>query len=159
MTTRSPERAQGAGESFRPADLGMETPALEDLISPTLLKEFASSATRLFGVTVSIATDAGTLLAGSAPPPLLQSRVKLGPPFEETLANERYVLGAIDLEGKALGKIVLGPLDVPSQRVKSIAEHLLVSLDLMLHAGLRALYASTMHLASIEERGLYPEAA
>lgn len=131
--------------------LGMETPKLEELISPTLLKEFASSATRLFGVTVSVATDTGQLLAGSAPPILVKSPVKIGPPGEEQHNGERYVTGAIELEGKILGKILLGPLDVPAQRVKSIADHLLVSLGLMLHAGLRALYASTMHLASIAE--------
>jgi two-component system sensor histidine kinase BarA len=137
--------------SVRARDLGMETPKLEELASPSLLKEFAASATRLFGVTVSIATDGGALLAGSAPPALINARVKPGPPVEELHGKDRYVIGSIDLEGKSLGKILLGPLDVPGQRVKSIAEHLLVSLGLILHAGLRALYASTMHLASITE--------
>lgn len=140
-----------SAEVFDTSRLGMETPKLEELISPTLLKEFASSATRLFGVTVSVATDQGQLLAGSAPPILVKSPVKVGPPGEEQHNGERYVTGAIELEGKVLGKILLGPLDVPAQRVKSIADHLLVSLGLMLHAGLRALYASTMHLASIAE--------
>ena len=135
----------------RTVDLGMETPKLEELVSAALLKEFASSATRLFGVTVSIAAESSTLLAGSAPRALVASPPKHGPPTEETHGAERYVVGTIELEGKALGKILLGPLDVPAQRVKSIAEHLLVSLGLIIHAGLRALYASTMHLASINE--------
>ncbi len=145
MTSGAPASPQHAG------DLGMVTPKLEELVSPALVKEFASSATRLFGVTVSVASESAAILAGSAPRALVASPAKHGPPVEETHSSERYVVGAIELEGKALGKILLGPLDIPSQRAKSIAEHLLVSLGLIIHAGLRALYASTMHLASINE--------
>ena len=133
--------------------LGMVTPRLEELVAIAQLKEFAESASRLFGMSVSVTNRSGTLLAGGAPKSLREARIKLGPPEElrVSTSGDRYVIGAIELDAHPLGQILLGPLDLPSARAKSVAEHLLVSLGLILHSGARALYSSTMHVASVAE--------
>lgn len=124
---------------------------LEDLVSLTQLNAFAASASHLVGVTVSITNEQGNVLAGAVPPSLRGPRVRVGPPSEERVATtgERYVVGTIERDQRPLGFIVLGPLDLPTGRAKSVAEHLLVTLSLILHAGERALHASNLHVASI----------
>lgn len=145
-------RSAGNDETIATAELGMKSPQLESMVALPMLAEFVASASRLFGVSVSVASKTGTLLAGSAPSQLLVRPIRIGPPQEETThSGERYVVGALEHNQEVLGRILLGPLDLPTPRAKAILEHLTVSLSLILHSGERALYASTMHLASIQE--------
>ncbi|MEO7109282.1 MAG: hypothetical protein ABI183_02495, partial [Polyangiaceae bacterium] len=114
----------------------MSVPKLEELVAIAQLKEFADSASRVFGLTVSITNESGALLAGGAPQSLRDARPRLGPPEEiRATTGDRYVVGAIELSSKALGRLLLGPLDVPTPRARGVADHLLVSLGLILHAG------------------------
>lgn len=154
MTARLPNlRSDGTSDiGIATADVGMTTPALESLVALPMLAEFVASATRLFGVSVSVASKAGTILAGSAPSQLLAHPLRSGPPQEMTTnKGDRYVVAALEHNQEAIGRLLLGPLDLPTPRAKSILEHLLVSLSLIVHSGERALYTSTMHVASISE--------
>ncbi len=144
LSTRAPlSGREGAG-------LGMVAPKLEELVAVAQLKELADSASRLFGMTVSITNDGGALLAGGLPHALRKPPPRPGPAAQHTTeAGERYWVSVIELDGRSLGKLVLGPLDVPTARAKMAADHLLVSLGLILHSGERAFYTSTMHVASV----------
>jgi signal transduction histidine kinase len=147
-----PRRATPTGlDDEAPASkrLGLVAPRLEDLVAAAQLRELAESAGRLFGVTVSVTNELGGLVAGAAPHALRGAVTAAAPPAAvKTEEGETYWVATIHLDGRPLGKLLLGPLDVSTARAKAVADHLLVSLGLILHAGERVLYSSTMHVAS-----------
>ena len=122
------------------------------------VRELAASFRRLSGLDVCLQSASGTLLVGQDAEPfgdLSLDGDQLGPGEVETRAaadGRRYLVAAIDYDLDVIGRVAIGPLPSgPDEQARAFLDHFRLSLDLILHAGQRAHYASTMHLASIEE--------
>ncbi len=145
-----------SGNSDPPPSRGapnVDTPKLEELLPPDALAELASSFRAVTGLSVYVRSASGTeLFGGPAKAAIAAARAdELG---FEVVEGERYVLGPINYDHDEIGRIVVGPCDAskhPDDSALAHTQHLLLSLDLILHARQRANFASNMHLASIEE--------
>jgi signal transduction histidine kinase len=167
--TSSPPRASGT-------DLGA-TPRLEEVVSADALRELASSLHAISGLSVVIQSVGGATLAGEPRPHgLLESlSVEAGQVLEhDDAGGMSWVVAPIEYDHEVIGRVALGPFS-PSEaaaadrfptanddgppsvpvlsaaRARAYLDHFRVGLDLIMHAGQRAHYASTMHVASIEE--------
>lgn len=180
--------------------------SLQELVSRSTLEELLRSILDLFGVPSRVITTDGMYFAEAGPTSCLQAYLSTLPGgrrlVRETVevvksslpepgmtdelncaSGERYLVSALDYDGRTLGRIVLGPyalnndLEVParlngcdplidknelvrqwqalprceSATVTKAIVHLRTAIDLVLFSGHRALLASNMHLASVQE--------
>ena len=180
--------------------------SMQELVSRDTLEELLRSLHELFGISSRVFTNDGTSFAEAGPGSELQAY--LGPlpggrrivretveavrsalPRSSTSVNlecatgERYVVVALDYDGRVLGRTVIGPFllngdgELPERVMRCdalvdqarlqqllqalprceailitrIVVHLRATLGLVLFSGHRALLASNMHLASVQE--------
>ncbi len=127
-------------------------PVLEELVSVPNLKELAASFRAISGLDIHLRSSSGASLLGAQE--LLDTvSVGLGE-VTEHVAPPRgtYLVAPIEYDHDVIGRVGVGPVEeVDHERARALLDHFRLSLDLILHAAQRALYASTMHLASIEE--------
>lgn len=141
-----------------------DTPRLEELLGTATLSELAASLTSVSGLGVAVRSSGGVDLFGQGS----SAAALLADPADGVLhhGGESFLVAAIEYDHDAIGRVALGPFrtaasqgstpagDGPTltvEQAQSYLAHFLLSLDLILHAAQRAIYASTMHLASIEE--------
>lgn len=180
--------------------------SLQELVSRSTLEELLRSILDLFGVPTRVITTDGMYFAEAGPTSSLQGYLSTLPGgrrlVRETVevvksslpepgmtdelscaSGERYLVSALDYDGRLLGRIVLGPyalttdIELParvsgcdplidrseltrqwqalprceSDTVTKAIAHLRTAIDLVLFSGHRALLASNMHLASVQE--------
>jgi signal transduction histidine kinase len=138
---------------------------MEEVISGDTVRELAASFRKISGYDVHLRSTSGTLVVDAsdtavpiAGGPLAAAALDAEDlsPGEVTVhgtpEGAAYLVAPIDYDHDVIGRLAIGPVasgDEP--RARLLLGHLRLSLDLILHAGQRALYASTMHVASIEE--------
>ena len=151
------------------SEIGMGTPRLEKIVSPSALADTASSVADLFGVAVRIYSASGIELAGGPLDPTVRVQAEAlarGVPTASdlrTIDGARYRLLPVEYDGRPVGSIALGPFgfdgDPPGSAgpilspklLSDLCRHLQRVLDLVLWSGHKALLTSTMHLASMGE--------
>ncbi len=179
---------------------------MQELISRESFEDLLRSLHELFGVSLRVFAMDGVLFAEAGPASPLQAYLSTlpggrrlvretvesvkgaapGPKSKELLTGatgERYVVVALDYDGRPLGRIVIGPYvdttssEIPTALVQCdpllaqdrlnvawevvprcdeasierLVDHLRGVLELILFSGHRALLASNMHLASVQE--------
>jgi two-component system, NarL family, sensor histidine kinase BarA len=115
-----------------------DTPELAQLLDAAALDDVCRTFSACFGLPVRVFASDGALFAAA---------------YAEgaELSDERTSELPIRYDGRALGRLVLGPVgaDAP-HALDKLALHFSAVLDALLFSGHRALLASTMHLASAE---------
>jgi signal transduction histidine kinase len=134
------------------------TPRLEEIVAKETVRELAGSFQRLSGLEVHLQSTSGIVLVGEDAEPfggLTLDQDELGPgevTSRSAADGRRYLVAAIDYDLDVIGRVAIGPVASETDpHARALVDHFRLSLDLVLHAGQRAHYASTMHLASIEE--------
>lgn len=150
-------RAEGnrsAAEALPTSGSALERPRLGELLPEREARELFESFTAATGFGVSLVDSNGEVVVGP-----LQSHdlVALHPEVGDVLRHrtdngQNFIVVPVAYDLETIGQLNLGPLD-PAQNTNAekLIDHLVVSLDLLLHARQRAHFASSMHLASIEE--------
>ena len=158
-STADAHRTEGSDRgSVAPSDPS-EVVRLEDLASAALLREHAASFELATSLPVAIRSTSGAEIvgAGTLAHAVLTSRfvdVRDAGPVAE-LTSHAAVGGVVliapilhDLE--VVGGLAVGPAPVDDGRLHALTQHLLESIDVVCHAGKRALYAGRMHAATLE---------
>ncbi|MFO0556322.1 MAG: HAMP domain-containing sensor histidine kinase [Polyangiaceae bacterium] len=165
---QSPTAEESVPPPSRPSmpELGA-TPLLEDILPADSVRELGASFQRLTGMKVWVRSTSGRDLLGAADyEALLGLEIESGHVSEwspATPSDDVFLGCPIEYDHDVVGRLVVGPFRRPGAAAggssptftKEVAtahlEHLVLSLDLILHARQRANYAASMHLASIEE--------
>ncbi|HTJ83900.1 MAG TPA: HAMP domain-containing sensor histidine kinase, partial [Polyangiaceae bacterium] len=159
------QSSAGSDPPSRPSgtELG-STPLLEELLQVGALRELAASLRRLSGLDVLVRSSSGTTLLDSSADGALEREV--APDASDAVVQRpsgtSFLVAPIEYDHDVIGRIVVGPFvsdaDAPAgiprlspEQARGYLEHFRLSLDLILHSAQRAHYASTMHVASIEE--------
>jgi two-component system, NarL family, sensor histidine kinase BarA len=153
--------------SVSPAsETGLERPRIAELLPAAEARELFSSFTASTGLAVTLLDEADQVVVGLAEHPTPGGTLRVTEILasqaapEDTGVSENgktatpagaFLVHPVLYDLEPLGTIVVGPLSERAAGAAAHADHLLVTLDLLLHARQRAHYASSMHLASIEE--------
>jgi two-component system, NarL family, sensor histidine kinase BarA len=155
--TAGSEPTSSAPPRYSGTEIG-SAPRLEEVVHADTLRELAASFRRISGYEVHLRSSSGTLLVGSSDVALESAPLESGEvvvhvvPDTGAAAGTVFLVAPIEYDHDVIGRIAIGPITHSEhERPRALLEHLRLSLDLILHAGQRAHYASTMHLASIEE--------
>jgi signal transduction histidine kinase len=139
-------------------------PRLEDVLQVGPVEELAASLKRISGLDVMVRSNTGATLLDSSSGTLAS---EIAPDVTESLqqraSGTAFLVAPIEYDHDVIGRIVVGPFaslgdaehtglpKLTPDQARGYLEHFRLSLDLILHAAQRANFASTMHLASIEE--------
>lgn len=153
--TAQRETAGSSPPRYSSTEIG-STPRLEEIVSAGTVRELATSFQKVSGYEVHLRSTTGTVLVGSGEPfgdEAIGDDLGPGEVVSREVAEKSvYLIAAVDYDLDVIGRVALGPIASGAEdRARSLLDHFRLSLDLILHAGQRAHYASTMHLASIEE--------
>lgn len=154
-----------APDRSRHVDPTFEVPRLEELLPREALAELAASLEATAGLRVWIRARSGADLIGAAPDEAaVTCAIESGKALEHRLEGASFILGQLEIDHDALGRIGVGPFvedereDLSTKpprmsmsRAMAYLDHFRLTLDLILHARQRASYAAAMHLASVEE--------
>ncbi len=154
-----------APDRSRHVDPTFEVPRLEELLPREALAELAASLEATAGLRVWIRARSGADLIGAAPDEAaVTCTIESGKALEHRLEGASFILGQLEIDHDALGRIGVGPFvedereDLSTKpprmsmsRAMAYLDHFRLTLDLILHARQRASYAAAMHLASVEE--------
>ncbi len=154
-----------APDRSRHVDPTFEVPRLEELLPREALGELAASLEATAGLRVWIRARSGADLIGAAPDEAaVTCTIESGKALEHRLEGASFILGQLEIDHDALGRIGVGPFvedereDLSTKpprmsmsRAMAYLDHFRLTLDLILHARQRASYAAAMHLASVEE--------
>jgi two-component system sensor histidine kinase BarA len=144
--------------SVAPSDPS-EVVRLEDLASASLLREYAASFEQATSLPVAIRSNSGAEIAGSGSlaHAVLTSRFgdvrdaePLGALTPHAAEGGVVLIAPILHDLEVVGGLAVGPAPVDDGRIHALTRHLLESIDVVCHAGKRALYAGRMHAATLE---------
>jgi signal transduction histidine kinase len=144
----------------------LERPRLAELLPAGEARELFASFTASTGLAISLVDEAQRVVTGPTDHPSPSGAVTLTDILESQSTPQASGAGPIgttstpagtflvlpvlyDLE--PIGTLVVGPAGADAAAARAHVEHLIVTLDLLLHARQRAFFASAMHMASIEE--------
>ena len=149
-------RAEGnrsAAEALPTSGPALERPRLGELLPEREARELFESFTAATGFGVSLVDSNNEVGVGPLQSQdLLSLRPEVGDVLRHRTDNGHFIVVPVAYDLESIGQLNLGPLDpAQSTNAEKLIDHLVVSLDLLLHARQRAHFASSMHLASIEE--------
>jgi two-component system sensor histidine kinase BarA len=147
------EGTRSAAEAIPTSGPALERPRLGDLLPEREARELFESFTAASGLGVSLVDANREVVVGPLQSDdLLALRPEVGDLLRHRTENASFIVVPVAYDLETIGQLNVGPLNpVEGANAEKLVEHLMVSLDLLLHARQRAHFASSMHLASIEE--------
>ena len=132
---------------------GLDRPHLSELLPEKEAHELFGSFHGATGLAVSLMDDSRKVVVGPLQDDsLLGVSAELGDVIKHRGAsNQLFLVVPLAYDLDIFGQLAIGPVSGDVEAAEKLVDHLLVSLDLMLHARQRALYTSSMHLASSQE--------
>ncbi len=154
MTAES-ESTGSAPPRYSGTEIG-SAPKLEEVVSRDTLRELAASFRTISGFEVHVRSSSGELLLGGSRDVNDALEAAAIAPAAVVLHKAGdagfFLVASIEYDHDVIGSLAIGPVPgADREGPRALLAHLRLSLDLLLHAGQRAHYASTMHLMSIEE--------
>jgi signal transduction histidine kinase len=144
----------------------LERPRLSELFPAAEARELFTSFTTSTGLAVTLVDERDEVVTGPSEHPwasgaltvadILASQSspeesRVGPVGTTITAAGIFLVYPVLYDLEPIGTIVVGPTGADPAAARSHVDHLIVTMDLLLHARQRAYFASSMHMASIEE--------
>ena len=164
MSRFQSQSGEGAPDRESGTELGA-TPLLEEVLQIGQVRELAASLRKLSGLSVLVRSSSGATLLDSSDDGSLDQAVPAdaSESIVERPSGTSFLVTPIMYDHDVIGRIAVGPVAGDGDAAASSAprlgveqarahlDHFRLSLDLILHSAQRAHFASTMHLAAIEE--------
>lgn len=131
---------------------GLDRPLLSELLPEKEAQELFASFERASGLRVALFdTSKHTVVGPLQDEELLEVEAGVGDVLRHRSASGLFLVVPLAYDLDVLGQLAVGPVNGDIDAAEKQVDHLLLTLDLLLHARQRAHFTSSMHLASSEE--------